>query len=242
MYTRCPQCQAVHPLSAATLAHASGRVRCANCNEVFSALTSLFDDRPRSGQAAPENNVSSIEPVLGSINLPPPSDLPEAEPYPRPRVRRNRWIWGTALALLILVTLTNLAWTFRTGLIDHPGVRKALVRAGWLEAQPDTPYRDVSKIHLVSRDMHQHPTLAGMLALSATFVSRAEQAQPYPAIELTLTDAGNNAVARRAFKPAEYLPGGIIPPAGLTPGVHVPVLLEFADPGSTVTGFSLEFR
>jgi len=242
MYTRCPQCQAVHPLSAALLARASGRVRCAHCDLVFSALSSLFDDRPLSGESAPESDISFKEPVLGSIILQPPEDSLASESDHAPPGRQQRWIWGGLLSLLVLVTLANLVWTFRSELLDLPAVRQLLSKTGWAESKPDGPYRDVSKIHLVSRDMHQHPTLAGVLALSATFVSRAPEPQAYPVIELTLTDAGNNAVARREFAPADYLPGGLVPQAGLAPGVHVPVLLEFADPGSAVTGFSLEFR
>lgn len=217
-------------------------MRCAHCDLVFSALSSLFDDRPLSSESAPESDISFKEPVLGSIILQPPEVSPASESdHARPS-RLHRWIWGGLLTLLVLVTLANLAWTFRTELLDLPAVQQLLARTGWAETEPDGPYRDAEKIHLVSRDMHQHPTLAGVLALSATFVNRAPETQPYPVIELTLTDAGNNAVARREFAPSDYLPGGLVPQTGLAPGVHVPVLLEFADPGSTVTGFSLEFR
>ncbi|MBT8062526.1 MAG: zinc-ribbon domain-containing protein [Gammaproteobacteria bacterium] len=242
MYTRCPQCQAIHLLSAALLASARGRVRCGNCQHVYQSLSSLFDDRPLSTEAPPASDPSFHEPVVGSIILPPPDDTAQSEPPTASPGGHQSWVWKSALALMVVITMANLAWTFREQLLENNSVRDALIAAGFLHEAADEPYRDTASIHLVSRDLHQHPTLAGMLALSATFVSRAPQAQPYPAIELTLTDAGNNAVAQREFSPAEYLPGGHVPEGGLSPGVHVPVLLEFMDPGTRVTGFSLEFH
>lgn len=224
------------------LARSGGRMRCGHCDHVYNALSSLFDEWPESGQEPPRFDETAPEPVAGSIITPPPRDTVGDRNEPEQGDRNTAWIWTTALALLLVVTVVNSAWTFRTQLMDIGWIRGLLQASGLVEAHEVEPYRDPSMIHLVSRDLHQHPTLAGMLALSATFVSRAEQPQPYPAIELTLSDAGSKPVARRVFQPSEYLPGGGIPGEDLSPGIHVPILLEFADPGPHVSGFSLDFR
>ena len=150
--------------------------------------------------------------------------------------------WITVFILLLLITLSNLLWTFREPLMENAVVQDFLVDAGMLKKKTAEPFRDVGRIHLVSRDMHSHPTRAGMLALSATFLNRAEKTQPYPVIEVTLTDASNTPLARRAFTPAEYLPARTASQSGLAPNVHVPILLEFADPGSSSVGFELKFH
>lgn len=242
MFTRCPECLSAHALSAALLARSSGRVQCANCKHQFNALTSLFDDWPESGESAPVFDDSAAQPVVGSIILPAPDETGTREVSSTPQSNQKRWFWPVMLGLLLLVTVANLAWTFRTQLMRYPFISNSLQAAGLVDQEVIQTYRDTTAIHLVSRDLHQHPNLAGMLALSATFVSRGHEPQPYPSIELTLIDAGNNAVARRIFTPDEYLPGGKDPINGLAPGVHVPVLLEFAEPGGNVSGFSLEFH
>lgn len=155
----------------------------------------------------------------------------------------SRAVWITVFISLLIITLSNLIWTFREPLMQNAAVRIFLVDAGLLEKKDTEPFRNVALIHLVSRDMHSHPTRVGLLSLSATFLNRAEKTQPYPLIEVTLTDATNTPLARREFKPEEYLP--VLSTAwhsGLAPNVHVPILFEFADPGSSAVGFELKFH
>jgi hypothetical protein len=146
------------------------------------------------------------------------------------------------MAVLIAVTLANLAWTFREPLLEVPYLRNQLVRMGILETPIRKPFREPGMIHLVSRDLHEHPTRTGILVLSATFVSRSSQAQAWPSLELTLHDPSNRPLAMRRFKPSEYLGWKPGPAELLEPETHVPVLLEFADPGALATGFEVQFH
>jgi hypothetical protein len=50
------------------------------------------------------------------------------------------------------------------------------------------------------------------------------------------------AVARRRFGVDEYLPGRGARGDLFRPGVHVPVLLEFSNPGDQAVGFEIRFR
>lgn len=254
MFTRCPNCQAVHALNASVLAHAEGRVRCGICEHEFPALSFLFDHWPDSDSAPPTRNPDAGPPLLGGENRepveasnpePPLPGQPQAGPVKDEArsstgVSRRTWLW--VLSLVLLATAINIGWTFREPLLEIPKVKAFLVRIGLLEEQLAGPFRDLSKLHLVSRDLHRHPTRAGMLALSITFVNRAPQSQPYPNIEIILSDAANQPLARREFLPSEYLSEMAVVPAGLSPSVHVPVLLEFADPGTAATGFEINFR
>ena len=250
MFTRCPECLTVHTLNASLLAHAGGAVRCGRCNREFSALAFLFDHWPDADKTPPGIGTSSGSPVLGQVG--PAADTAGSKNQPETievsslqdpgEDDSNRAAWVTIFILLLFITASNLAWTFREPLLKNREVRNFLVDTGIMEPPVTGAYRDTSRFHLVSRDMHQHPARTGMLALSFTFVNRAKQAQPYPSIELILTDAGNQPLARREFTVAEYLPAGTGPAKDLAPNIHVPVLLEFADPGVNAVGFELRFQ
>jgi len=247
MFTRCPECLTVHALNASLLAHAGGAVRCGHCKNEFSALAYLFDHWPDATSSPPSVGAHSGPPVLGQVS----SARPVAAMAPdagtgasEPEIKRNsgRLAWKLVCAILIAITFLNLAWTFRTPLMERVEIRNFLTSVGLMEPVPQMLFQDLSRLHLVSRDMHKHPTRAGMLALSVTFVNRAERVQRYPNIEVTLSDVANEPLARREFKPLEYLPEGNIISRGLAPDVHVLVLLEFADPGSSAVGFELNFK
>ena len=247
MFTRCPNCQTVHALNASLLAYAGGRARCGTCKQEIDALAHLFDDWPASDTPAPASNRQAGPPLLGGEEESAETDEKEA-PLPAGAVvieetgGLTRSSWVLIFSVLLLATTANLAWTFREPLLANPQVFSVLTRLGLVEPQAITPFPDTGKLHLVSRDMHRHPTRTGMLALSITFVNRADRAQPYPDIELILRDATSQPLARRVFRPAEYLPVASTAVGDLSPNIHVPVLLEFADPGSIATGFEINFQ
>lgn len=228
MFTRCPKCQTVHTLNATLLAHGSGIVRCGYCDCNFNALAQLFDHWPDSD--TPPSRPDAEPPVLeiagGSPHFP---GRKAREPEVADTKSPNRAAWVAVFVLLAVITLSHLAWTFREPLL------------GLAQAPAEEVFRDPSKIHLVSRDLHQHPNRAGTLVLSASFVNRASQDQPYPDISLTLFDAAGQPLGRRLFTPRDYLPGSEAQ-ALLAPQVHVPILLEFIDPGERAVGFELEFE
>jgi predicted Zn finger-like uncharacterized protein len=240
MYTRCPECQSIHVLNASLLAHARGSVKCGRCGRKFDALESLFDEWPDPADTPPPAGTRYRPQVLGSEeDLPEPfgpaSRLPPRKPGTGPA-------WVLILLLLTLATLTHLAWTFRSDLLRQPQVEAVLAHWDLVDPRSTTSFRDTGQVQLLSRDVHSHPTRAGMLVLSATFVNRAAQAQAWPELELTLIDMSGKPVARRRFSAGEYLPGHTTGTPLLGPEVHVPVLLEFASPGEQATGFEIAFR
>jgi hypothetical protein len=156
-------------------------------------------------------------------------------------ISRERAWWGT-LWLLVVLTLVNLAWTYRQPLLGQSWLRNDLAEWGMIQDPVATPFRNLDAIRLQSRQLQPHDTFAGILVLTATFISDAGQAQPWPAPELSLVDSAGRLLARRRFSPRDYLDRA--PAAGewLQPGVLVPVRLDFADPGSDAAGFELRFR
>jgi predicted Zn finger-like uncharacterized protein len=237
MFTRCPQCKSVHPLSAELLAHARGLVQCGECDRIFSALSFLFDEWP-SGQAhGPAKGPNAAPPVIGPGQV----DENASESEEEKARKRNRLAWGAAMALLVLFTIANTAWTFRGPALESPLVSGWLSQHGWVQDEPDSLLRDPQQIQLISRDIHTHPTRSGILVLSLTFVNLAPRIQVFPVLEITLLDATGQPVARRRLQPEDYLRPGADIEAGLAADVYLPVLLELGDPGNRAVGFEINF-
>jgi predicted Zn finger-like uncharacterized protein len=230
VFTRCPGCHTVHPVNAALLAVGGGRYRCGKCNKVSNALESLFDEWPRSGsQATAPGDV----PVLGlALDLeaaakarrdPEGADLDETTDAASKKVgSRAPWRLRAAWICGALLVLAAVAWK-------------------WVEFRNE-PVRDLDQVHLVSRELTSHPVLSGHLRLSATIVNRADRAQPYPDIEVTLLDASGNTVLSRRFTPDDYLDPERAPGAAMAPQAYLPLTLDMEDPGSEAVGFELEFK
>ena len=243
MFTRCPQCKTVHPLTAATLSHSRGLVQCGQCNRAFSALSFLFDEWP-SGQAhGPAKGPDAVPPILTSGIKP---DAVDSSPSDNDKTdatkdKQKRLAWGLVTALLVLLTIANITWTFREPLMENPTISASINQAGGLQTEQGGLLKDPEQIQLVSRDMHTHPTRSGILVLSLTFVNLAQSSQEFPVMEITLLDTTNQPVARRRFQPTDYLRPGADTKSGLATDVYLPILLELGDPGEQAVGFEIQF-
>ncbi len=231
-------------MNADLLADARGRVSCSRCKGSFNALRHLSDEFPDDRYQGPKKPPGKAPPVLGDATA---FDLEDAlaeattEAEAPDSDELSPRTWQTLTIALIVLTLINLAWIFTGTIMGRDGVQDFLARHDLPGAPVEEDYRDPGKIHLVSRDIHPHPSRTGVLVLSSTFVNLAERAQPYPDVTLSLMNEDNAALAQRTFSPGDYLPGGLRPEQPLQPGTHVPILLEFADPGEDAVGFELEF-
>jgi predicted Zn finger-like uncharacterized protein len=244
MFTRCPQCKTVHPLTAAELSHARGLVQCGHCGRSFSALSFLFDEWPAGAAHGPAKGPNVVPPILLGTEAGDDAAgtaAPEVEQPEEAGKDPGRLAWGLAVAILALLTIANAAWTFREPLAEKTGFTVWTEQADSSQQEKDGLLKEPQKIQLVSRDMHTHPTRSGILVLSLTFVNLAQRSQVFPDLEITLLDATNQAVARRRLLPAEYLRTGANTTAGLAKDVYLPVLLEFGDPGEQAVGFEIRF-
>lgn len=262
MFTRCPGCHTVHPLSAALLAQGNGLYRCAKCNKVSNALQNLFDAWPEAGES-PNSGQSGTRqpPVLGA-----PLEVEEgAAPLPaeeiteeeaallraagfrddasnQAEVRAGKRGWAFAAAALVAVTLLNVFFVSGQALLAQPSIRGALQAIGAIDAPREPVYRNLDLLHLASTEMHGHPTLDETLVLNATIVNRADRKQPFPALQVTLLDAQSQPLASRVFAPEEYLAPDTSTDTGMAPGAYLPVVMELLDPGEHAVGFVMKFH
>jgi len=242
MYTRCPKCESVHPVTAQMLSKARGLVQCGQCGKAFNALNFLFDQWLSDQPQSPATETDIGPPVIGKVSK-------TTEIYTKTKTEEtddtgrnpHRLAWGLMAVVLVLVTIANIGWTFREPLLRNPAVNTWLKQNDWLQVESESLLKDPSQIQLISRDMHSHPTRTGILVLSLTFVNLAQRPQIFPILEITLLDISNQPIAQRRFQPADYLRPGANTKSGLAADVFLPVLLELGDPGEQAVGFEIQF-
>ncbi len=125
---------------------------------------------------------------------------------PRSAQRRlSRWFSWPATLLLLLALLAQVAFEYRGDLVLlFPQIKPYAERA-CAELRCDLPLpRRAELMSIESSDLQADGTNPGVMVLSVTLRNRAPFAQTPPALELTLTDTQDRAVARRVLSPADY--------------------------------------
>ena len=264
MYTQCPECQTVFKITAADLAAAHASVRCSHCNALFDALPSLSEqlppepigklDRHQEHLSPPQLGLPVFRPNRGSQGtlFLDPDERPRAhERASRPPQFAHRrrsaeqggngiWIFGSFLLLLLLGA--EIAWAERSLWINDSSLRPAIVEA-CVKLGCQVPLRkDDSLLQLASRDIRPHPSVPGALIISATLQNAGDFAQPFPTVEITLSDLDEQRIAMRRFRPDEYIGDQKALVSGLVPGAKAPLVFEVADPGKNAVAFEFRFE
>lgn len=263
MYTQCPECLTIYRVGASDLAAARGGMRCGHCSALFDALTTLCEQLPaepigtlerNSEQEAPPQLTHSVfrptPPGQGSLFVD-AADRPRrghgssapafARRASRPRAARRNGRWIAGSLLLALVLGGQVAWAERAHWIDDARIRP------WLDAACDRlgcalPLRrDDGLLELASRDIRPHPSVAGALIVSATLHNAADFAQPFPAVQVTLSDFDEQRIAMRRFLPQEYVADEAGLRKGLAPGANAAIVFEVVDPGRNAVAFEFSF-
>jgi predicted Zn finger-like uncharacterized protein len=256
MYTRCPHCQTTFRLTAAQLKARDGRVRCGRCQQVFQADRHLVERPARSGAkpgsasrkrtgrrtAKPQTPAAAAapaetrtQPAIGSAAAA-TAPLP---PRPKPaRTRQRYWMLGSALLILLLFG-QGVAFYGRELARALPSLHDPIVAVCALLPCRHLGAVDLRRLDLVETQVTPHPRYDRALRVRATIVNRAEYAQPYPLLEVSLIDSQGHLVARRAYPPNEYLKKTDVIRNGLTPHVAVNVALDITGPGPKASGYEV---
>jgi len=249
MITRCPSCGTTFRVQATQLAQRGGRVRCGKCSTVFDGVASLSEPAGARDESAsePSPQLALFEPseparmpVLDGVSADEAGAhfLREAPPPPR----RGPWIAAAAIALAAL--LFQLVLLYRTELsVIFPATREPFAATCRLLGCTLYLPRKPDLMAIESSDLESDRRQEGVIVLNAVIHNRAQFAQEYPALELTLTDERDQPVLRRVLAPAEYLqnnPGaGPGPGRGIGPGAQATVRLHFHTGGVRAVGYRL---
>lgn len=114
----------------------------------------------------------------------------------------------TLIALLLVLALAGQsAFHWRGEIaVAMPGLRPALATLSGALGQDVPLPHDADLVSIEASDLQTDAARGGLLILQATLRNRAPHAQPWPLLELSLTDTLDNAIVRRVFQPSEYLP------------------------------------
>jgi len=140
------------------------------------------------------------------------------------------WPYALVFLLLVLILCAQLGWHYRTEIVQRiPVAADAYAAIG-----VDVPLpREVGLVSIETSDL-QSDAARGLFVLNATLKNRANHAQAWPSLELTLTDINDRVVARRVLEYGDYLlpatPNDSFPANGET-GVRL--WIEASDIGAT---------
>ncbi len=263
--TRCPACETVFRITAQQLRAHRGEVRCGRCETVFDAflgLAPLPEARiPEPTPAVPAPVEPPPWPPAAAAPTPPafrdgaagtpiatgPLPLPEPSAeiigwQASPEEKTARWGWGVGSGVLLLLLAAQSAYLYRDELAArYPAAKPYLAQAcAQLGCGIPLPRRPEA-LAIEGSDLQvPDPAQPQRLVLNAAFRNRAPVAVESPAIELTLTDPQEKTVARKVFRPADYLPKGAAELSqGIPPGNEISVSLRLDTQGLNAAGYRL---
>jgi len=226
--TQCPQCGTHFKITQEQRNSHQGMVRCGQCQTVFNAVENLYT--PPEQLALPLilddiDDVPAIHSVYdpysssdSSVSISPEAAARRANDFshladvyvtpvkPLASARRT-WFWALASFLLSLVLLLQTTYFLRVDIAAQlPGIKPVMLSiCEQLNCTLPLPQK-IDLLSIESSELEADPTQSNIITLHALLRSRAPYAVAYPFIELTLTDTQDNALARRSFEPADYLP------------------------------------
>jgi predicted Zn finger-like uncharacterized protein len=260
-FTRCPGCRTVFRVTPAQLALREGQVRCGHCRTVFDGTSNLIRLAPSALPPPADEGTGpltvtlrspqALEPVgapaatAGRATIAPAKPAPAPDEHvdydqrfawdrPKGRSRVATALYAAGIVALIVLFLGQLAWHYRDVLHAHfPSARPLLARMCAIGGCTIRPLRDIGWLSIDASDLQADPAHKGLLILSATIRNRAPYAVAFPHLELTLTDAQDAVVVRRALAPGEYAGAAHEPARGIAGNGEVAVKV-YLDASATV--------
>jgi predicted Zn finger-like uncharacterized protein len=164
--------------------------------------------------------------------------LRPAPPYRRAPVRA---VWIMGVLVLVLIISAQLVFYFRASIVEsHPEARPYLAKACEIAGCSISWGRDEGSIKIEASDLIESPARPGRIVLTATMVNRGKKKQELPAIELRITDNGNQLLTSRILQPRDYLGRPPLQGEGIAPNAElfVNMNLEIANK-SPASGYGL---
>ncbi len=259
--TRCPHCDTRFKIAAAQLQAHQGQVRCGHCLQAFDARSEFIADEPHPQLELHEialepHEIAATPPVFPASESTPsldfslptgvPSELSADEPIPEnfpvdaPVIKRRGVGAGLLIALLLLVFLLQLAYLWRADLAARVPVSKPLLQTlcGWLSCELGLP-QNSELISIESSNLEADANNSQLISLNVLLRNRANYPLALPNLELTLNDTQERALARRFFKPTEYLAPSQQAEAGIPTNQEINVKVWLELQGLNPSGYRL---
>lgn len=254
-YTRCPACKTIFRVTPQQLSVRAGQVRCGHCQTVFDGSAQLLPiSLPPTPTPEQGDDEAAMGPATMTLRMPrapaasaandAPATVSYDERFSWARQQRRRrgaaGAYAIGLPLLLLLLAGQAAFHFRDLMAARwPATRPALVRMCEMAGCTIAPVHEITGLAIDASDLQADPAHRGLLVLTATLRNRSAWPLGYPYLELTLTDAQDQTVARRALRPAEYAGGTADLANGIPPNGEVPVKLFIDASATSQAGYRL---
>ena len=153
---------------------------------------------------------------------------------------RERWLPAVAAAFALVLAL-QLLLADRARLAADARWRPVLSTLCRMLACDLPPWREPAAFTLLQRDVRQHPGIPGALRVSATFRNDARWPQPWPQLQLSLSDVNGRTAGERSFDADEYL-GGAPDQPELASGESATVAKDVLEPAARIVAYDFSFR
>ena len=159
-------------------------------------------------------------------------------PYIAPRASPlSRLLWSVAAFGLLVLLGLQVKYLFTEKYAQHQEYGPFLT-AGCELFNCALPARtDSSRLTLTHTRIDLHPFAPGAIRITVKLVNEAVFAQPYPDLQVTLTDWNGRVVGRRTFPPGRYFAEG--QPDTLGSGELGVMLFDIARPHEKAVGFEV---
>lgn len=145
-------------------------------------------------------------------------------PEPQPR----RWAWALGVGMLLGTLVVQASFIYREPITrEWPRLRPVYLQVcERLGCEMPLP-RVLDRLDVAATRLDPVRGSDRSFVLVAEIANLADHAQQLPHLELSLQDRDDQAVARRAFAPEEWLAAGTDPGDGIAAGARVNVALPF---------------
>ena len=246
LFTRCPGCETTFRVTTHQLQASGGQVRCGHCQKIFDAFATLTAQEPQPEPQDPvipptrldetAKNEQDSRPGFSATPVSQKGKPAPARPDPAatlyewefkmPESPRRTALWTIMAFVMVTGLVAQAAYVFRTEMmVLLPQTRSyyALIceSIGCAIGLPKLS----NYLHIEASDLKVvDPSHPNEIQLLLSVRNRAPVDLAYPAIELTLTNPMEQAVARRVFLAGEYL-SPAMQTGGLKAGTDVPLEL-----------------
>lgn len=226
MYTQCTHCKAVFRVDMKEVTTAKGQLKCGECLQTFHSIDSLSTSKPDKPNFSDTDN-SNIETSEYTSKY--ENEAPDlaasttATPIQKEKSSKSDKIILASIFLLTFLLTAQI-------LYQNPSL--------YSNAPPE---REPEKVEMLNYNVFAHPSEKGVLLISGTLQNNADHAQPYPTLEVSLSDAEDKIVGLSRFAPEEYLSESS--QVGLlAQNKPIHLNLKIKDPGKNATHFKFGFK
>jgi len=155
---------------------------------------------------------------------------------PRRRSRSRSLFWSVAALLLVAALGAQVIHGQRAQLATHPDFGPRLQQLYAAFGSEVQPRWDIGALCVESSSGDANEN---SLQITSVIVHQGDRPQPYPLLQVALTDRWQSVIGSRSIEAEDYLPTGGLHEGRLYPGDRVRARARLADPGSEAAGYEL---